>query len=145
MRAISHWIFHGVLPYSLGLWGESGDRKGQQCLPTYFIDLPIEQNGRHFPDDIFKCNFMNEKFCVLIQISLKFVPKGSINNIPVLVQIMAWCRPGNKPSSEPMVVSLLTHICVTQPQWIKPDWIWVIPEGIQMDVFYEKKNICILS
>ena len=49
--------------------------------------------------------------------SLKFVPKGPINNIPALVQIMAWCRPGDKPLSEP--VSLLTHIFFTQPQWAK--------------------------
>ena len=33
---------------------------------------PPGQNGRHFPDDIFKCIFMNEKFCIFIQISLKF-------------------------------------------------------------------------
>ena len=26
---------------------------------------------------------------------LKFVPRQSVNNIPALVQIMAWCRPGN--------------------------------------------------
>ena len=31
---------------------------------------------------------------------------------------MAWCRVGDKPLSEPMVVSLLTHICVTRPQWV---------------------------
>ena len=36
-------------------------------------------------------------------------------NIPVLVQIMAWRRPGDKPLSEPVVVNLLTHICVTRP------------------------------
>ena len=41
-----------------------------------------------------------------------------INNIPALVQIMAWRRPGDKPLSEPMMVNLLTHICVTRPQWI---------------------------
>ena len=51
--------------------------------------------------------------------SLKFVPKGTINNIPALVQIMAWRRPGDKPLSETMLVSLLTHICVTRPQWVK--------------------------
>ena len=51
-------------------------------------------------------------------ISLKFVPKVRIDNIPALVQIMAWRRPGDKPLSEPMVVSLLTHICVTRPQWV---------------------------
>ena len=36
-----------------------------------------------------------------------------------MVQIMAWRRPGNKPLSEAMIVSLLTHICVTRPQWVK--------------------------
>ena len=43
------------------------------------------QNGRHFPDDIFKCIFLNEKFFVSIQISLKFVPKGPIDNKSVFV------------------------------------------------------------
>ena len=32
---------------------------------------------------------------------------------------MAWRRTGDKPLSEPMMVSLLTHICVTRPQWVK--------------------------
>ena len=55
---------------------------------------------------------------ILIEFSLKFGPKGPINNIPALVQIMAWRRPGDKPLSEPVMVSLLTHICVTRPQWV---------------------------
>ena len=71
-----------------------------------------------FPDDIFKCILLNENVWISIKISLKFVPKGPINNIQALVQIMAWRRPGDKPLSEPMMVSLLTHICVTRPQWI---------------------------
>ena len=50
--------------------------------------------------------------------SLKFVPKGPINNIPSLVQIMVWHRPEAKPLSEPMIVSLLTHIHITRPQWV---------------------------
>ena len=41
--------------------------------------LPV-QNGCHFADDIFKCIFMNEKFCILIQLSLKFISKGPIDN-----------------------------------------------------------------
>ena len=56
---------------------------------------------------------------ILIEISLKFVHNGPINNIPALVQIMAWRRPGDKPLFEPMVVRLPTHICVTRPQWVK--------------------------
>ena len=48
--------------------------------------------------------------------SLKFVPKGPIDNITALVQIMAWRRLGDKPLSEPMMVRLLTHICVTRSE-----------------------------
>ena len=64
----------------------------------------VRKNGRHFPDDIFKCIFVNENVWISFKISLKFVPKGPINNIPSLVQIMAWRRPGDKPLSEPMMV-----------------------------------------
>ena len=81
--------------------------------------LRPRQNGQHFPDDIFKCIFFNENIPISIEISLKFVPRGPINNIPALVQMMAWCWPGNKPLSEPMMVSLLKHICLTQPRWVK--------------------------
>ena len=77
------------------------------------------QNGRHFTDDIFKWIFLNENVWISIKISLTFVPKVPINNIPALVQRMAWRRSGDKPLSEPMMDSLLTHICVTRPQWIK--------------------------
>ena len=80
--------------------------------------LRPRQNGRHFADDIFECIFLNENVWIPIKISTEFVPKGPINNIPALVQIMAWRRPGDKPLSEPMMVSLTTHICVTRPQWI---------------------------
>ena len=70
-------------------------------------------------DDIFKWIFLNENVIISIEISLKSVPKGPINNIPALVQIMAWRRPGNKPLSGPMMVRLPTHICVSRPQWVK--------------------------
>ena len=48
-------------------------------------------------------------------------PKGRINNIPSLVQIMACRRPGDKPLTWPMIVSLLTHTCVTRPQGVNPN------------------------
>ena len=75
-------------------------------------------NRRYFADDILKCNFLNENEWILPRISLNFVHKVRINNIPALVQIMAWRRPGDKPLSEPMVASFLTHICVARPQWV---------------------------
>ena len=80
--------------------------------------LRPRQNGRHFPNNIFKCIFLNENIWILIEISLKFVTKGPINNIPALVPIMAWRRPGEKPLSELMLVSPLTLICVSRPQWV---------------------------
>ena len=46
---------------------------------------PPGQNGHHFADDIFWSIFMNEKFCILIEISLKFVPMGPIDNNPALI------------------------------------------------------------
>ena len=55
----------------------------QGCMG--FNRMTPEQNGRCFADDIFKCIFLNEKFCISVRISLKFVPKGQINNIPALV------------------------------------------------------------
>ena len=80
-----------------------------------FNTLRPRQNDRHFPDDILKCIFLNETAWFSIKISLKFVPRGPINNISAL----AWHRPGNKPSSEPMMVILLMHIHVTRSQWVK--------------------------
>ena len=80
--------------------------------------LRLRQNWHHFADGIFKCIFLIENIWISITISLKFVSKGRINNIPALVQIMVWCS-GDKPFIEPMMVRLPTHICVTRLQWFK--------------------------
>ena len=77
----------------------------------------LRQNYHHFQDDIFKCIF-NDNVRISIKTSMKFVPKGPTNNIPVLFRIMASHRSGDKSLSEPKMVRLSTHICVTQPQWI---------------------------
>ena len=66
-------------------------------------------NGRYFADDTFKLTFLNENVGISTKISLKFIPKGPINNIAAMVQIMAWCRSGDKPLSEPVMVSLMTQ------------------------------------
>ena len=99
--------------FSAGFWHLPGRREG--VINT----LRPRQDGRHFADDTFKHFFLNENVGIFIKLSLKFVPKGPINNIPALAQIMAWRRPSDKPLSEAMLVSLLTHICVTRPQWVK--------------------------
>ena len=81
--------------------------------------LRLRRNCCNFADDIFKCIFLNENMWVSLMMSLKFVSKIRINNIPALVQTMASHWPSDKPLSEPiLMISLLTHICITQPQWV---------------------------
>ena len=63
--------------------------KSSELKPSLHIAMHSStpgQNGGRFADDVFRWIFMNEKFCILIKISLKFVPKGSIDNIPALWQ-----------------------------------------------------------
>ena len=88
----------------------STDRYSLPQTLELFNTLRPRQDGRHYPDDIFKCIFLNENVWISIEISLKFVPKGPINNIPSLVQKMAWRRPGDKPLSEPMMARFTTNI-----------------------------------
>ena len=75
-------------------------------VQTWFNSLRPRPNRRHFADDIFKCIFENENEWISPRISLKFVPKVRINNIPALVHIMALGRPGDKPLSETIMFSL---------------------------------------
>ena len=107
------------------------------CINT----LRPKQNGRQFPDDIFKRISLNETVWILI--SLKFVPRVPINNIPTLVQMMAWRRPGDKPLSEPIMVSLLTHICVARPQWVKIACDTIKRRYVQ--VKYNKETVIVMT
>ena len=75
------------------------------CLLWFLSDNTLRptQYGQRFPDDIFKCVFFNETVWIAIKISLKFVPKVRINNIPELVQVMAWHQSVDEALSEPML------------------------------------------
>ena len=101
----------------------------------YLNTLRPRQDGRYLPDDIFRCIFLNENVWIPLKISLEFVPKVPISNIPALVLITAWLRPGDKPLSEPMMFSLPTHICVTRPQWVNNTFFYD-PK------IFTLKNIC---
>ena len=86
------------------LWRQNNDTfstnqnfDSQRCPISHLNTLRPRQNCRHFTDDIFKCIFLNENVWISLKISLPFVPKFRINNIPALVIIMAWCQPGDKP------------------------------------------------
>ena len=84
-------------------------------LPTISALRPI-QNDRIFFDKNFKCIFLEWKYTNFDKDFTEVCIMGQIKNIPALVQIMTWRRPGDKQLSEPMMVSLLTYICVTSPQ-----------------------------
>ena len=82
--------------------------------------LRLRQKLPPFRRRHFQMHFLeNEDVCISLKISLKFVTKVRINYIPAWVQIMAWRRQGDKPLSGPVMVSLLTHMCITRPQWVK--------------------------
>ena len=67
---------------------------------TRFIDSESpRQNGHHCAYDTFKRIFLNENAWIVIEISLWFVPKGLINNMSALVQVVAWRRTCAKPLS----------------------------------------------
>ena len=109
--------------YYWPLWEEPcGHRRvslaKDQWYRVLIISLRPRQDGRHFADDIFMCIFFNENCCILIKFSLKYVRKGPIDNNPALVEIMAWRRSGDKPLSQPMMISLPTDICVARLQCV---------------------------
>ena len=69
---------------------------GSPCFDGQINTLRARWNGRNA--------FSWIKIWILIKISLKFAPKGTIYNKSALVQIMAWCRVGDRPLSEPIMV-----------------------------------------
>ena len=121
-----NWLRYGKAPSrrQTVIWTDDNRDYWHICVtrPEWVNTLRPRQNGRHFADDTFKSIFLNENVIISIKISLKVDHKGPINNIPALVQIMAWRLPGDKPLSEPRMIRLPTHICVTRPQWTDVDW-----------------------
>ena len=85
----------------------------------YIWSNSLKHWGRAKMADIFQTTFLKAFYWMKMYKSrLRF--HGSLFlGVPALVQIITWRRAGNKPLSEPMMICLLTHICVTRPQWVK--------------------------
>ena len=96
------------------IWAKYSTSRLSTAQSSRYWHIEAETKWPPFPDDVFRCIFLNENIYISIKISLKFVRKCPINNVPALVLIMAW----RWPLYEPMMVSVLAHICVTRPQWI---------------------------
>ena len=62
--------------------------------------LRLWQNGCYFADNIFKSFLLNENVGILVQISLKSFPKGSVDNKSSLDLVIVWCC---GPLPEPMM------------------------------------------
>ena len=110
-------MFNKIFWIWIGIWMLSDQQRvfkhsDSENMWLPFIDsmlpntLRPRQDGSHFAD-IFK--FLNENVWSSLM-SLEFVPRVQINNIPGLVKKMAWCLPDDKPLSEPVMVSFLAHI-----------------------------------
>ena len=113
-----HWTSYSFFKNELFAWYVM--HFGVHTLSHFFICLANWGRDKMaaFSQTTLSNAFSWMKQLEFIKISLKFVPKGLVNNTPALVLIMTWRRPGDKPLSEPMIVSLPTHICVTRPQWV---------------------------
>ena len=65
------------------------------------MGLGHEQNGCHFA-----CIIVNEEVSIAVKIvsTGTFVPLGPIKNRPSLVQVMVWCRTGDKPIHQAIMI-----------------------------------------
>ena len=90
---MSYWRYH-----------HRNDKSRMEISPvTLSAHLPLDKMAAILADDNFKCIFLNENDRILIEISLKFVPRSPTDNKTALVHVMAWRRTGDKPLSEPML------------------------------------------
>ena len=64
---------------------ERNDWQNQRLARTHFNPSAPKQNGRHFADDIFKCNVYNENLCILVKTELQFVHRDSVHKKSALV------------------------------------------------------------
>ena len=96
--------FYGYLIFSSCPPGQNGRHFGKQHFQLHFLEWKWWNFDSHFNEPrSFNCIFLNENDRILIQISLKYVPRNRINNKPALGQVMAWHQIGDKPLPEPMM------------------------------------------
>ena len=97
----------------------------QSMIRTSVNTMRPRQYDKLFADDIIKGIFINENFHFSIQIRLKYVPMGPFTNRSTLVQIMVWCRSGDKSLSLLRWHSSTTHKCVLQSQRVNGDYVTI--------------------
>ena len=94
-----------------------GWRVLQFCFLQAYVYIEVETKWSPFHTRNFQTHIIEWKYYNVDHNFTDVCLKVLVNNIPSLVQMLAWRHSGHKPLSETMVASLLTHI-VTQPKWI---------------------------
>ena len=89
-----------------------------------FLELSLTYWGRDkMPDVIFQLTFSNEfswmkMYKFQLRFHWSFFPRVQLSKFQYW-KIMAWHQPGDKPLSDPMLISLLMCRYVTWPQRVK--------------------------
>ena len=108
---------------------------------AYLERLWLGQNGRHFASDIFKWIFLNENYCFLFEISLKYVPRGSLSNEPSTVQIIRTITWTNAKFTDVYVCfsAKLNDVIDLRTAQVYCDWIFLVSQ----EVYLNFHNFCV--
>ena len=107
-----------------------------------FKTLRPRPKGRRFADDSDRFVFCYVNCCILIQISLQFVPRGPVNDITELVKII-WHQTGDRPLSDKWWCSLFKLIHASLPPNFKR--IWFFTPNHSHSKRCNKRLVCILK
>ena len=119
IKNMHDFLFMPNLSQIISVKGASDSKQPIMMKIAGALTHPPGQNGRHSADGIFKRIFLNEDIRISMQISMKFVSMGLIDNSSALVQVMAWRRTGDRPFYlNQCWPSSLTHICGFRGRWL---------------------------
>ena len=121
---------------------------GMFILRNTFNTLRPRRNYYHFAEDIFNyilLQCMNFAYDFRI---VEFLPKVRINNVPALLQIMAWRRASDEPLSEPTLASVFAFLCLHDLMLHLRGGVgsggrgytWVIPVQLNTPSEFERKT-----
>ena len=93
--------------------------KCNHYLAEFINSFPLDKMSTALADDILKGIFMNWNLCILIRISLKFVPEGPIDNNQHWFRLWLGAEQATSHYLNKCLPSSLTHICGTRGIWVK--------------------------
>ena len=93
------------LNLKISVWGSTFGvtRRRNKAFQDYFEKADINRQS-------ILMHFLMEDMFVLIQMSLRFVPRGQTDDKSALVQAKTWCRTGNNPLHNAMLIKAYDSI-----------------------------------